>query len=64
LSSDLEAIQPGKADVQQDQIRSQFFCFPNSIQSIGRDADDMQIRLFLKMHANKGSPKFDIIYHE
>ena len=59
-----DSIQSWETDVQQDQVRPEFFGLLNGFQSIRHFADDLPFWMYSKQQTDLASPVFVIICYE
>lgn len=64
LALRFDSIHPWESNVQQNQIRFQFFGLANRFQSIGRKINDAQLWILLELLNNILSPSSKIVYNE
>jgi hypothetical protein len=61
LSSRFNSIESWQPNIQQNQVGSEFFGFPNRFYSVCDLSDDMQFRSFRQHRADKSPKRFEVI---
>ena len=64
LSSGFDSIQRWESDIEENQVRLQFFSFLNCFLPIGHFADDLQVWPFRQCLTNKLAERREILYHD
>jgi hypothetical protein len=64
LASDLNAVEFGQTDIEQDQVWLQFPALLDGFQSIRSFADDLTCGIFFQKQIKETAPGFEIVHHE
>jgi hypothetical protein len=64
LSSGSNSVQPGQADIQENQIGLQFLGFTNRLEPVRALTDNLEIVSFSQFGAEKSTKRLEVIYNE